>query len=1676
MFKKGKHIDTRQRFTIKKFKIGAASVLIGTVFAGFGTHVQADELTVAEPTVTTLATTETGDTASTPVAEAVVTPETPVAEAVATPKTPVAEAVVTPETPVEAPAATTPVVAETPVEVEEKAVLETSAEVPTESPKEETTIVDDSAAFVSEKATTKPVVKVEKPTSSAMPRPANEGRSFTEGASFRADTTATPTVTDPMPDGYTVDTERLPEELQKFSDKSKDIVTFGIVQNDASKTYFSYILNKKTGIYEVVQFNPEGVEITRQTIPNNGTSTILYFDEGKTRLKAQFRAAEQGSSPLSLSLQTFETAEKAKEQNNANPLQSLAGRFSDGYVDKSSGERRFGLIEYYAPLVAYSDTSHTNLLTGTEIHPDVIQSGYTGETYTTRPFNQAGEAGENFDVLAPLNADGVLTTAAWKEKGQVEDVIIEQPYSRWVNKKQENGTLLRKIRYEIVDDEGSMKISVFFAEKPDGYDVKNPENGPEPNFKPAIAIKRETKESHTYTIGGNQWTVSSYEVEKGDVIVKPSISETGPYTGPFKSEHYTVYEDFVTESGYPPAEGRVYANNVLNIRNPFRRASDEIKYYYTQETAVVKFFDVTDGGKRDLNEDVTGINGKGESLIPSDQGANTAGQSVSDIIAEYEAKGYKVKVNGFDAKPTFNATTAEYPAYGTSVEDMKANEAARRETNKATVEITLEKVKGSVVVNFVDEAGNPIPGVDSVNAVTNSPIIDENTSTPNTYDVTAEAKQTITVGDKTYELVPTKNATRQDNGSFNVTDGRVPNATGTLAEGTTYVNYVYREVPKPQLAKLIFREVPSKTDTSTETELDADKFPLTVDQNVDGTAGGEITFTNIEEAKAKLAEAGYELVSDNFTGTNATYDNVDGNTQEFKILVTPKVTPITPEEPGKPGEPIDPNNPGPKWPTDKGVEDVKREITRTVTYVKKDGDVETPVEGESTNKVTYTRTGKINHVTGEVTWDAWTPKDGDKTLEGNPLPTVPGYTATEATKKVGEEAATEVTPNSTTENVDTTFESKDIVEKVVFTPTPVKQGTVTVNYEDEEGNVIKDPVVDTPTSPVGTEYNTEDNKPTEITDPETKKEYVLVKVKDGSDFEKGTVKEGETTVTYVYKEKPKGSVIVDYVDESGNPIKGIDAIGNPYYSGKVDTDKAYVGTAYNTDEDNKPSTITTADGKVYDYVKLQEGSATPTGEVVEGETKVTYVYKLREEPVKEGKVTVNYVDEDGNVIKDPVEDTPTSPEGTDYDTTDNKPTEIKNPKTGKEYELVKVKEDSAPEKGTVKEGETNVTYVYKEKAKGNVVVNYRIQGDENTPIQPPVNDTTDAYVGTDYNTSEHKTPTIQYNGKTYELVPDQQTPNETGQVTEGTTNVTYYYREVPPTPEAPKPQLAKLIFREVPSKTDTSTETELDANKFPLTVDQNVDGTAGGAITFTNIEEAKAKLAEAGYELVSDNFTGTNATYDNVDGNTQEFKILVTPKVTPITPEEPGKPGEPIDPNNPGPKWPTDKGVEDVKREITRTVTYVKKDGDVETPVEGESTNKVTYTRTGKINHVTGEVTWDAWTPKDGDKTLEGNPLPTVPGYTATEATKKVGEEAATEVTPNSTTENVDTTFESKDIVEKVIFTPNPVTPEAPKTGTVVIEYVDTKGNPIKTSVVDDKDVPVGTDYDTTDEDGKPST
>ncbi|HFU4504549.1 TPA: MucBP domain-containing protein, partial [Streptococcus suis] len=173
------------------------------------------------------------------------------------------------------------------------------------------------------------------------------------------------------------------------------------------------------------------------------------------------------------------------------------------------------------------------------------------------------------------------------------------------------------------------------------------------------------------------------------------------------------------------------------------------------------------------------------------------------------------------------------------------------------------------------------------------------------------------------------------------------------------------------------------------------------------------------------------------------------------------------------------------------------------------------------------------------------------------------------------------------------------------------------------------------------------------------------------------------------------------------------------------------GSEYNT-TDNKPTTITTEDGKTYELIPTAT-IGNETGNVEAGKTtEVTYVYK----EVK-GSVVVNYTDTNGNVIKAPVTDTPSTSTGTAYDTTDNKPNTITT-EDGKTYKLVPNR-TIGNETGTVVEGETSVTYVYEE-VKGNVVVEY--YDTEGNVIKAPVEDTASTSTGTAYDTTDNKPATI----------------------------------------------------------------------------------------------------------------------------------------------------------------------------------------------------------------------------------------------------------------------------------------------------------------------------------------------
>ena len=213
----------------------------------------------------------------------------------------------------------------------------------------------------------------------------------------------------------------------------------------------------------------------------------------------------------------------------------------------------------------------------------------------------------------------------------------------------------------------------------------------------------------------------------------------------------------------------------------------------------------------------------------------------------------------------------------------------------------------------------------------------------------------------------------------------------------------------------------------------------------------------------------------------------------------------------------------------------------------------------------------------------------------------------------------------------------------------------------------------------------------------------------------GKVIEGDKNVTYVYKLKetpaePKGNVYVHYVDTEGKTIK----------SDVTDEDAQPVDKDYDTVVDNRPKEIE-KDGKTYVLVPAgnypvgevdDQGHLTSsddtTGKVAEQDKNVTYIYKLKEEPVQpKGSVYVHYKDTEGNELKDSVTDMDKEPVDSAYDTVvDNRPKEIE--KDGKTYVLVPAGnypvgevddqghlKSTDPTTGKVIEGDKNVTYVYK---------------------------------------------------------------------------------------------------------------------------------------------------------------------------------------------------------------------------------------------------------------------------------------------------------------------------------------------------------------------------------------------
>ena len=441
------------------------------------------------------------------------------------------------------------------------------------------------------------------------------------------------------------------------------------------------------------------------------------------------------------------------------------------------------------------------------------------------------------------------------------------------------------------------------------------------------------------------------------------------------------------------------------------------------------------------------------------------------------------------------------------------------------------------------------------------------------------------------------------------------------------------------------------------------------------------------------------------------------------------------------------------------------------------------------------------------------------------------------------------------------------------------------------------------------------------------------------------------------------------------------------------------------------------------------------------------------ETPKVGEVIITYIREnDGKEIQKPRQDTPNSPYDTPYNTTEEgeKPNTIKTP-DGKTYKIVpkgdypvgKVDgdghlESSDPIKGKVDKPKSTITYVYKE-VKGDVYVHYK-DTDGNT-IKDDVTDEKDQPVDKDYDTViDNRPKEIQYNGKTYELVPagnynvgkvDEQGHLEssdatTGKVIEGRKDVTYIYKRK----EQPAQAKGNVYVHYVDVNGNKIKDDVTDEKDQP--VDKDYDTVVDNRPKEIEFQGKTYELVPAGNYPVGQvdeqgHWTGDDATTGKVVEGDKNVTYVYKLKEDPTKPKE----GDVII------TYVDEKGKEIQKpRQDTPNSPY---DTPYNTTEEGEKPNTIktpdgkTYKIVPKGDYPVGKV--------DGDGHLESSDP--IKG--------KVDK-------PRSII-----TYVYKEVKEE---------PTQPK-GSVYVHYKDTEGNTIKESVTDELDQPVGKDYNTV-EDNRP--
>lgn len=488
----------------------------------------------------------------------------------------------------------------------------------------------------------------------------------------------------------------------------------------------------------------------------------------------------------------------------------------------------------------------------------------------------------------------------------------------------------------------------------------------------------------------------------------------------------------------------------------------------------------------------------------------------ADVKSDYTFAG---KDNQATGKVTWNETSHTYGTVKVPVVNgyfadkaVAGGKTVTPDAPEATDTVTY-KAFGKFVI--VDENGNPIAGV-SDTAYINDP---------------NDPTKMIAV-DKNLPTIP------------GYTAKVVPATPGDLSSDTKVV-YVKND----QKASVVYRDETSGSTLETVA--------------LAGKSGEAVNYSTAERIK-HYQDLGYVLVTDGYPA-GATFDLDSTVDQAWTVSFKRVALDFNPDNAHEPGTPIYPNQPnGPKWPAKDAY---LKDVTYTVHYASKDSNAKLPAD--SVQKAQWKRSLTLDSVTGDILtageWKADKTKfdlvitpmvngyfadkgrvaSQDVTMDskvetvtytkfgkiiavdekGNPIPGVEAVSYTndpnDPTKAAmtlvpevkGYKAdKTGVTPSNPGEDTKVVYKvvnaepAKPVVNKEV--------GTIVVIYRDEYGNQIKMPLVIT--NSVGSEVNVHGDRYIY----RNGVKYELIR-QEGKSTDKMT--EGQTVVTYIYRKVEDGS-------------------------------------------------------------------------------------------------------------------------------------------------------------------------------------------------------------------------------------------------------------------------------------------------------------------------------------------------------------------------------------------------------------------------------------------------------------------------------------------------------------------------------------------------------------------------